>query len=201
MAGSAPHRSLPRRLCALPANGGPSRRIGCCARPTRKLGPSERQCDLAQRGRTMIRAAIAKPRRSDCASVAFWRAVGVQADCSRMAGSEHQAEERGRPIALRQDKSREVRPGRAVEELNQINHFARRAFRHRTSSLCTSYWKIETTHTSRTATWSRGPADRSVAPRTFRPFCPGRAPWHTARWSTPVAFGIGRAFDVSRRHS
>jgi hypothetical protein len=130
-------------------------------RPTRKLVSSKTQDALGQWGCAMMRAALAKPRRSDRASVAFRRAVDRRTDCSRSAGSVHPAEERSRPTALRQDKSREVRPGRAVEELNQINHFARAAFRHRTSSLRPISWNAKA---SRTLLWG------VVARRTLRPF-------------------------------
>jgi hypothetical protein len=130
--------------------------------------------------RAMMRAALAKPRRSDRASVAFRRAVDGRTDCSRSAGSVHPAVERSRSTVLRQDKRRKVRAGRTVEERKQINHLARGAFRHCTSSLRTSYWKIETTCTSQAAHRKTGPVDRSVARRVIRPFCPGQAPWHTA---------------------
>ncbi len=116
----------------------------------------------------------------DRAATAPWRAVGVRVDCRGLTESAHPTEEWSRPTALRQDKSREVRPGRTVEELKQINHFARGAFRHCTSSLRTSDWKNETKCTSRLATWSTWAAGCSAAPRVFRPFCPGRAPCQTA---------------------
>jgi len=123
---------------------------------------------------------FAKSRTVDRAATAFWHTVGVGTDCKDLAGNVHSAEERSRPTALRQDKSRKVRPGRTVEEWKRINHFVRGALWHRTSSLRTSYWKITTTCTSRPTMWSTWAAGCSAAPRVFRPFCPGRAPWQTA---------------------
>jgi hypothetical protein len=126
------------------------------------------------------RIAFAKPRPFDRAATALWQTVGVRADCRDLARNAHQTEEWSRPTAIRQDKSREVRPGRTVEELKQINHFARGALWHRTSALRTSYWKTKTTCTSRAAIWRTWPADNIVALRIFWPFCPGRAAWQTA---------------------
>ncbi len=133
----------------------------------------------------MRRTPIAKSRQLDRASMALWRAVGVHVDCGRVAGSAKPTERQPRSTALRQDKSRKVRPGRTVEDRKPINHFARGAFPHRTSSLRTSYWKTETTRTSLAATWRTWPAGRSVAPRTIRPFCPGQALWHSAAMDCP----------------
>jgi hypothetical protein len=79
--------------------------------------------------------------------------------------------------ALRQDKRRELRPGRTAEEENQINHFARGAFRHRTSSFRASSCKIKITRTLPAATSTTG--NRSVAPRAIWPFRQGGAPWQS----------------------
>jgi hypothetical protein len=119
------------------------------------------------------------------ASMTLRRTVGVHVDCRRTAGSSHPAGERSRPTVIRQDKRRTLRPGRTVEEQSQINNFVRGALWHRTSSLRASYWKAETTCTLRASTWCTGTVDRSVAPRTIRPFCPGEALWRSAAMDCP----------------
>jgi hypothetical protein len=133
----------------------------------------------------MKRTAIAKSRQLDRASVAIWRIGGVHVDCGRAAGSAKPTEERNRPTAVRQDKRREVRTDRTVEDRKPINNFVRGALWHRTSSLRASYWKNETTCTLRASTWCTGTVDRSVAPRTILPFCPGQALWHSAAMDCP----------------
>ena len=129
--------------------------------------------------RAMMRAALAKPRRSDRASVAFRRAVDGRTDCSRSAGSVHPAVERSRSTVLRQDKRRKVRAGRTVEERKQINHSARvrsdtapRRFAQATGK--SKQRAPRRQHTQNGA----GGSQRNAA--VIRPFCPGQAPWHTA---------------------
>ncbi len=136
-------------------------------------------------GRTMRCTAIAKSRQLDCASTARRRAAVVRSGGRCPTTSLQAAVAWRRPTALRQDKRREVRGSRTVEEWKRINHFARGAFQPCTSSLRTNHRKTEKTRTSRAEARRTWAAHRSVAPRTFRPFCPGRALWHIAAMACP----------------
>jgi hypothetical protein len=57
--------------------------------------------------------------------------------------------EEGHPTARWQDKSREARRGRAVEECRHISHLARGATAHHRLPLGTTHWDFATSRTSR----------------------------------------------------
>jgi hypothetical protein len=72
------------------------------------------------------------------------------------------------PIDLRQDKNREVRPGRLVEERRGIRHAARGAIKHDSAPIRAIHWTMKTMRTSCAAPYAQNEMVRMLRPKRSR---------------------------------
>lgn len=128
------------------------------------------------------RIASAKSQRFDRPSITLWRAVGVRAECRRLASKTGSGADRPS-----YGKIKAARCG-PVGWLDKVEiSEARREVHFRSAALIFEERKKDqfSAHLARAVAWGTSAACRGVARRVLRPFCSALVSWHAATMACP----------------